>query len=149
VLASGRRPPGLLCRATAAKWAVIGFMYNSGQVCGAGSRVYVQESVYDAFLALLVQRAKELPVGDGFDWANSLGPVASKAQVRPALPHLFGSLSTFQYERVWSYIESGKAEGARVVLGGEKRDSKGFFVDPTIFVDIRPEMKIVKEEVRP
>jgi aldehyde dehydrogenase (NAD+) len=49
---------------------------------------------------------------------------------------------------VWGFIESGKSEGARVVCGGEKRNTKGFYVDPTIFVDIRPNMKIVKEEVR-
>ncbi|KAF7355223.1 Aldehyde dehydrogenase [Mycena sanguinolenta] len=73
---------------------------------------------------------KELVFGNGFESETSGGPVVSKAQ----------------YDKIWGYIESGKQEGAKVVLGGNKRSGKGFFVDPTIFTDIRPNMKIVKEE---
>ncbi|KAK7470746.1 hypothetical protein VKT23_002166 [Stygiomarasmius scandens] len=116
----------------AANWAALGICYNSGQDCTAGSRVYVQDTVYDKFMEILVSKVKATNFGDGFDDTVAGGPVVSKTQ----------------YDRVWSYIESGKAEGAKVVLGGEKRPGKGFFVDPTIFADIRPGMKIVKEEVR-
>jgi len=56
-------------------------------------------------------------------------------------------VSKTQYDRVWGYIESGKAEGAKAVLGGKKRPGKGYYVDPTIFTEIRPDMKIVKEEI--
>lgn len=74
----------------------------------------MQASVYDKFIQLLVKKAKEFVVGDPFDEATAGGPLISKVQ----------------YDRVWSYIESGKKEGAKVVVGGEKRTSKGFFVDP-------------------
>ncbi|TFK28821.1 NAD-aldehyde dehydrogenase [Coprinopsis marcescibilis] len=115
----------------AANWAALGICYNTGQDCTAGSRVYAQESVYDKFLELLVQKVKAQVIGDGLDDRTGAGPVVSK----------------IQYDRVWGYIEAGKNQGAHVVLGGQKRDSKGFYVDPTIFTDIKPEMKIVKEEI--
>nr|GAT54025.1 NAD-aldehyde dehydrogenase [Mycena chlorophos] len=115
----------------AASWAALGICYNSGQDCTAGSRVYVQESIQEKFIEALVSKVKQLSFGDGLDEATSAGPLVSKAQ----------------YDRVWGYIESGKAEGAQVILGGTKRSGKGFFVDPTIFVGIQPHMKIVKEEI--
>jgi len=115
----------------AANWAALGICYNSGQDCTAGSRVYVEETIYDAFIELLVSKVKELVFGDGLDDKTSGGPVVSKTQ----------------YDRIWAYIESGKQEGAKVALGGNKRTGKGFFVDPTIFTDIRSDMKIVKEEI--
>jgi len=115
----------------AANWAALGILYNTGQDCTAGSRLYVQDTIYDKFVALLVSKAKELVVGDGFEEKTTAGPVVSKTQ----------------YDKVHGYIEAGKKEGAKVILGGEKRSGKGFFVDPTIFTDIRPNMKIVKEEI--
>ncbi|KAJ6509903.1 NAD-aldehyde dehydrogenase [Mycena vitilis] len=114
----------------AANWAALGICYNSGQDCSAGSRIYVQESIHDKFVELLVSKVKELVYGNGLDAKSHGGPVVSK----------------IQYDRVWSYIEAGKQEGANVAVGGTKRTGKGFFVDPTIFTDIRPDMKIVKEE---
>lgn len=99
----------------AANWAALGILYNTGQDCTAGSRVYVQDTIYDKFVALLVSKAKELVVGDGFDENTTAGPVVSKTQ----------------YDKVLSYIEAGKQEGAEAVLGGEKRSGKGFFIDPT------------------
>jgi len=116
---------------TAASWAALGICYNSGQDCTAGSRVYVQDSIYDKFLDLLVSKVKDQIVGDGFDEKSGCGPVVSQGQ----------------YDRVWSYIESGKQEGADVVMGGEKREGKGYYIDPTIFTSIHPNMKIVKEEI--
>lgn len=115
----------------AANWVALGFCYNTGQDCTAGSRVYVQESIYNKFLDILVPKVKSTIIGDGFDEKSTGGPVISKVQ----------------YDKVWSYIESGKAEGAKAVLGGEKRAGKGFYVDPTIFTEIRPDMRIVKEEI--
>ncbi|KAF5364220.1 hypothetical protein D9756_000710 [Leucocoprinus leucothites] len=115
----------------AANWAALGICYNTGQDCTAGSRVYVQESIYDKFTELLVARVKATVIGDGFDEQTTGGPVVSKGQ----------------YDRVWNYIEAGKQEGAKAILGGVKRTGKGFYVDPTIFADIRPDMKIVKEEI--
>ncbi|KAI0698901.1 aldehyde dehydrogenase domain-containing protein [Cytidiella melzeri] len=115
----------------AANWAALGILYNTGQDCTAGSRLYVQESIHDKFVEILVGKAKELTVGDGFDEKVGGGPVVSKVQ----------------YDKVWSYIESGKQQGAKLVLGGEKRSSKGYYVDPTIFTNITPEMKIVQDEI--
>ncbi|KAI6119426.1 aldehyde dehydrogenase domain-containing protein [Pisolithus croceorrhizus] len=111
----------------AANWACLGILYNTGQDCTAGSRLYVQDTIYDKFLALLVEKAKQLVIGDGFDERSGGGPVVSKAQ----------------YDKVWSYIESGKSQGAKLVLGGEKRPGKGFFVDPTIFTDVTHNMRII------
>ncbi|KZP05880.1 NAD-aldehyde dehydrogenase [Athelia psychrophila] len=115
----------------AANWAALGIFYNTGQDCSAGSRVYVQDTIYDEFLAVLVRKAKECLVGDGFDAKFSAGPLVSK----------------LQYEKVHGYIESGKSEGAKVAVGGTRREGKGYFLDPTIFTDIKPTMKIVKEEI--
>ncbi|KAF5388283.1 hypothetical protein D9615_000287 [Tricholomella constricta] len=96
-----------------------------------GSRVYVQDTVYDKFIILLVSKVKAQVIGDGLDEKSGGGPVVSKGQ----------------YDKVWGYIEAGKQEGAKAILGGAKRSGKGFFVEPTIFTEIRPEMKIVKEEI--
>ncbi|KIJ70182.1 hypothetical protein HYDPIDRAFT_104857 [Hydnomerulius pinastri MD-312] len=115
----------------AANWACLGILYNTGQDCTAGSRLYVQDSIYDKFVALLVTKAKELVIGDGFDEKSGGGPVVSKTQ----------------YDKVWGYIENGKAQGAKLALGGQKRPGKGFFVDPTIFTDVKQDMKIVQDEI--
>ncbi|KAG1806904.1 aldehyde dehydrogenase domain-containing protein [Suillus plorans] len=111
----------------AANWACLGVLYNTGQDCTAGSRLYVQDTIYDKFVSLLVSKAKELVIGDGFDEKSGGGPLVSKTQ----------------FDKVWRYIESGRAQGAKVVLGGQKRPGKGFFVDPTIFTDINANMDIV------
>ncbi|KAF4574882.1 aldehyde dehydrogenase (NAD(P)(+)) ald5 [Pleurotus pulmonarius] len=111
----------------AANWVALGIGYNTGQDCTAGSRLYVQDTIYDKFVTLLVGKMKELVVGNGFDDASGAGPVVSKTQ----------------YDRVWSYIEAGKQAGAKVAIGGEKRQGKGYFVDPTIFTDITSDMKII------
>ncbi|EKM59608.1 uncharacterized protein PHACADRAFT_250213 [Phanerochaete carnosa HHB-10118-sp] len=115
----------------AANWAALGILYNTGQDCTAGSRVYVQDTVYDKFIQILVIKAKQLVIGDGFDEATGGGPVVSKVQ----------------YDKIWSYIEAGKQQGAQCILGGEKRSGKGYYVDPTIFTNITPDMKIVQEEI--
>ncbi|KAF8192501.1 aldehyde dehydrogenase domain-containing protein [Pholiota molesta] len=99
----------------AANWAALGICYNTGQDCTAGSRLYVQESIYTKFVDLLVAKVKAQIIGDGFNDKTGGGPVVSKGQ----------------YDRVWNYIESGKKAGAKIVLGGEKRTGKGYWVDPT------------------
>jgi len=91
----------------------------------------VQDSIYHKFLELLVAKVKALNIGNGFDDTVAGGPLVSKQQ----------------YDRVWNYIQAGKEEGATLVLGGEERKGKGYFVSPTIFTDIKPSMKIVQEEI--
>ncbi|TFK43622.1 NAD-aldehyde dehydrogenase [Crucibulum laeve] len=115
----------------AASWAALGICYNSGQDCTAGSRVYIQDTIYEKFVKTLVEKVKAQVTGDGLDDKTGGGPVVSKGQ----------------YDRVWGYIEAGKQEGANVVLGGTKRSGKGYWVDPTIFTNIKQNMKIVKEEI--
>ncbi|KAF7331987.1 Aldehyde dehydrogenase [Mycena kentingensis (nom. inval.)] len=115
----------------AARWTALGFCYNSGQDCTAGSRAIIQESIKEKFMEALISAVKALSFGDGMDETSSAGPVVSKGQ----------------YDRIWGYIESGKQEGAKLALGGVKRPGKGFFVDPTIFTEVQPHMKIVQEEI--
>jgi aldehyde dehydrogenase (NAD+) len=116
----------------AANWAALGILYNTGQDCTAGSRLYVQDTIYDKFVTTLAAKAKELVIGDGFDEKSGGGPVVCAS---PSEADLFSSarikVSKTQYDRVWSYIESGKKQGARVIVGGERRTTPGYWVDAT------------------
>lgn len=102
--------------------------YNQGQVCCAGSRLFVHEDIYDEFVKMSVERAQLRTVGDPFDEGNEQGPQVSKDQ----------------FERVLRYIREGQAEGAKLQTGGEAAGEKGFFVQPTIFTDVTDDMKIAK-----
>jgi aldehyde dehydrogenase (NAD+) len=119
----------------AVKWSHVGIMYNQGQVCTATSRILVQEGIYDKFVELFREYvSKASVVGDPFKDDTFQGPQVTKAQ----------------FERVLSYIESGKSEGAKLVAGGEAYKDvggKGFFISPTIFTDVKDNMKIYREEV--
>lgn len=120
----------------AAKWAHIGIMSNQGQICTATSRVIVQESIYDKFVELFTKVVKETSkVGDPFSDDTFQGPQVTKAQ----------------YERVLSYVESGKSEGATLASGGvpykNVGDGKGFFIEPTVFTQVKDNMKIYREEI--
>ncbi|KAH6971482.1 aldehyde dehydrogenase domain-containing protein [Ilyonectria sp. MPI-CAGE-AT-0026] len=112
-------------------WVNFGIYYNHGQICCAGSRIYVQEGIYDKFLEALKKRAEANNVGDPFQEETFQGP----------------QVSQLQYDRVMSYIDSGRTEGATVVTGGSRLGDKGYFIQPTIFSDVRPDMKIMQEEI--
>jgi aldehyde dehydrogenase (NAD+) len=115
----------------ALRGAMTGIFYNKGEVCAAGSRLFLEERVHDDFMTKLTERVKGLKVGDPMDKATRMGPVVSKQQM----------------ETVLSYIESGKREGARLVAGGSRIGSKGYFVEPTIFDGVTNQMKIAREEI--
>jgi len=117
----------------AVKWAANGIFFNMGQVCIAGSRIFVQEGIYDAFLTQFTAIAKYLTsaTGDPFSNETQHGPQVSQTQ----------------FERVMGYIESGKQQGATLHTGGERHGDEGYFIQPTIFTDVKPEMKIVQEEI--
>jgi acyl-CoA reductase-like NAD-dependent aldehyde dehydrogenase len=118
----------------AVRGALTGIFYNKGEVCAAGSRLFLEDSIHDQFMSKLTDRVKSLKVGDPMDKATRMGPVVSKGQM----------------ETVLSYIESGKQEGARLVAGGGRADvgtGKGYFVQPTIFDGVTNEMKIAREEI--
>jgi len=120
---------------TAVDYALFGIFCNQGQVCSAGSRLILEDKIYDKFIARLVDRAKKIKVGSGFDQETEMGPLVSKIQM----------------DKVLNYIEVGKKEGAKLVCGGNKINTEelrdGFFVEPTIFIDTTPDMTIVKEEI--
>ncbi|EFX06211.1 aldehyde dehydrogenase [Grosmannia clavigera kw1407] len=112
-------------------WVNFGIYYNHGQTCCAGSRVYVQEGIYDKFVAAFKARAEKNKVGDPFHEETFQGPQVSK----------------LQFDRVMSYIKAGKEEGAKCVTGGGRHGDKGYFIQPTIFSDVRQDMKIMQEEI--
>ncbi|MFK9119339.1 aldehyde dehydrogenase family protein [Peribacillus frigoritolerans] len=111
--------------------ALMGIMFNQGQVCCAGSRLYIQKKSYDNVVADLVSHAKNFKQGAGLDPTTQIGPLVSGEQL----------------ERVGSYIEKGKSEGAEVVTGGNYGQGEGYFVTPTIFAGVEDEMTIAKEEI--
>jgi aldehyde dehydrogenase (NAD+) len=119
----------------AAKWAHIGIMSNMGQICTATSRVLVQEGCYDKFVAQFKEVVKSTSkVGDPFSDDTFQGPQVTKAQ----------------YEKVLGYIESGKEEGANLATGGAPHKDvggKGFFIEPTVFTEVKETMKIYREEI--
>jgi betaine-aldehyde dehydrogenase len=114
-----------------AREAVASVFANAGQDCCARSRVIVERSIYDRFVDAMVGAAQALIVGDPLDPATQMGPLISAAQ----------------RERTESYIAAGRAEGARLVCGGERLDRPGYFLRPAVFAEGRPRMRIVDEEI--
>jgi aldehyde dehydrogenase (NAD+) len=116
----------------AVRGAMTGIFYNKGEVCAAGSRLFVEAPIHEEFVAKLTDRVKTLKVGDPMDKSTRMGPVVSKAQM----------------DTVMSYIESGTREGAKLVAGGKRAGSgNGYFVEPTIFDGVNNTMTIAREEI--
>ncbi|CAN1765737.1 Aldehyde dehydrogenase family 2 member C4 [Linum perenne] len=116
--------------------ALFGILYNKGEVCVASSRVYVQEGIYEEFVKKLSVKAKEWVVGDPFHPASRLGPQVYNVHVDKA-----------QYEKILSYIEQGKKEGATLLTGGKAAANKGYYILPTVFTDVKEDMKIATDEI--
>jgi aldehyde dehydrogenase (NAD+) len=115
----------------AVKAAASGIFFNSGQVCSAGSRILAHTDIYDEVVERLVARAQAIQVGDPKDARTSMGPLVSEVQMK----------------RVLDYIEIGKREGARLATGGTRVGDTGYFVSPTVFVDVEHTMRISQEEI--
>ena len=118
----------------AVKGAINGIFYGKGEVCNAGSRLFVEKKVQDEFLEKLVARAKKLQPADPLDPKTRLGAIVSQEQMQTVL----------------SYVETGKREGAKLIAGGKRVSvdgGKGFFLEPTIFGDVTNDMKIAQEEI--
>jgi len=115
----------------AVKWADFGIYPNAGQMCSAGSRIYVQEGIYDKFLERFKTLSLSKKLGDPLDPETNQGPQVSRSQL----------------DRVLGYINSGKTDGATVETGGLQHGNEGFFVQPTIFTGVSPSMKIAQEEI--
>ena len=111
--------------------ALNGVMFNQGQVCCAGSRVFIQKKNYDNVVADMASHAKNIKQGAGLDPKTQIGPLVSEEQQK----------------RVLSYIEKGVSEGAEVLTGGGKPQDDGYFVSPTIFAAVKDEMTIAREEI--
>jgi acyl-CoA reductase-like NAD-dependent aldehyde dehydrogenase len=122
--------PDLDKAATAAAFAIF---FNQGEMCSAGSRLLVQDSIKDALLEKIAKVGRDMQPGDPLDPATKLGAIVDETQMK----------------RVLSYIDAGKADGAKVSLGGSRvrADSGGFFVEPTVFDGVRPDMRIAREEI--
>ncbi|HTU82688.1 MAG TPA: aldehyde dehydrogenase family protein [Candidatus Acidoferrales bacterium] len=119
---------------TAVDYALFGIFANAGQVCSAGSRLLLERSLHDRFVDRLVERAKKIRVGDGFDPQTEMGPI----------------ISPVHRERVEGYLEAGKSEGAQLLCGGNRLGGEladGNFIAPTIFDRTSPSMRIVREEI--
>ena len=118
----------------AVKGAINGIFYGKGEVCNAGSRLFIESKVQDEFLEKLAARASKMRPADPLDPKTRMGAIVSQEQMQSVL----------------SYIEAGKSEGAKLVAGGNRvslEGSKGYFVEPTIFRDVRNDMKIAREEI--
>jgi len=111
--------------------AQVGLFFNCGQCCIASSRVYVQESIYDAFVAKCIESARKQKLLHPTDPTCDQGPVVDR----------------LQFDRVLGYIERGKSDGATLLCGGERAGDKGFWVQPTVFGDVTDDMAIAKEEI--
>ena len=116
---------------TAVDYALFGIYANAGQVCSAGSRLVLEQSLHDRFLGRLVERAKKIRIGNGFDPQTEMGPLVSARQM----------------ERVQNYIAVGIDEGAKMECGGKRVGDRGCFIEPTIFTHTNPGMRVVQEEI--
>jgi len=130
----GGKSPNIICDdadlEAAVGWSAFGLFFNQGQVCCAGSRIYVQESIYDKFMEKFQAKVASLKIGDPFRADTFQGP----------------QVSQLQFDRIMAYIDDGKKSGT-ALTGGNRIGDKGFFIEPTIFTDVNPDAKIVKEEI--
>jgi acyl-CoA reductase-like NAD-dependent aldehyde dehydrogenase len=120
---------------TAVANALFGLYTNTGQICSAGTRLLVQDSIYDAFVDKFAERSRQIRVGNPLDFATRMGPLVSEEQLR----------------KVERYVQIGQREGARMVCGGARPDdaelANGFYFAPTVFADVSNKMQIAQEEI--
>jgi len=131
----GGKSPNVILADADLKFAIPGsanaIFFNQGQVCTAGSRLFVHQSIFDRVVEGLAGETKKLKVGPGINPANNMGPLVSEEQLN----------------RVCGYLDFGAKEGAKTVVGGKRMGDTGYFVEPTVLVDVTPEMKVVREEI--
>jgi phenylacetaldehyde dehydrogenase len=111
--------------------AASGIFFNQGQCCCAGSRLFVEQPMFDRVVEGVAEEAKKIKIGPGLDPTTQMGPLVSDEQLA----------------RVCGYLESGFAEGAKAVVGGRKLGEKGYFVEPTVLVNTKPDMQVIREEI--
>lgn len=111
--------------------ALLAIFYNKGEICVAGSRVLVQEGIYDEFVKKITEKVKSWVVGDPFDPKVKYGPQVDKKQM----------------DKILKYIEHGKKEGATLVTGGKRIGDVGYYVEPTIFTNVKEDSLIAQDEI--
>jgi phenylacetaldehyde dehydrogenase len=118
---------------SAAVGAANAIFFNHGQCCCAGSRLFIEQKAYDKVMPTLIDHAQKIKLGPGMDLATEMGPLVSSEQ----------------YERVTGFLDSGKKGGGKASAGGgrPKNLDKGYFVQPTVFTDVKPDAKILNEEI--
>lgn len=116
----------------AVKWSHSGIMSNKGEICTATSRILVQQDIYDDFIQRFKAQVKDVSIiGDQWNPNTFQGPQVTRSQ----------------YDRVLSFIETGKSEGATLLCGGKAQEGTGFFIQPTVFTDVKDTMRIYREEI--
>lgn len=115
----------------AVEYALFAIFANQGQVCSAGSRLILQDSLYERFVEQLLIKVKQIKIGSGMEEDTLMGPLVSKDQL----------------ETVLNYVNIGINEGATLLCGGKRIEGQGYFMEPAIFTDTTPEMRIVQEEI--
>jgi phenylacetaldehyde dehydrogenase len=107
------------------------WLFNHGQCCVAGTRLYVQDGIFDDFTQAVAEAASKVKIGPGLDPTTQLGPLISQEQ----------------FDKVTAYLREGLADGARALTGGRRWGDTGYFVEPTVFVDVQPQFSVVREEI--
>lgn len=129
----GGKSPNIIAKKAnldvAVNQASMGLFLNAGQCCIAASRTFVHSSHYNEFVKRSIDAAKKIKVGNPLDADTDQGPLVSKEQ----------------YDRVMGYIDKGVKEGAKLVAGGKRVGTKGYFIEPTIFADVTDDMIIAKD----
>jgi aldehyde dehydrogenase (NAD+) len=115
----------------AVEGSFFGLFWFEGQCCSAGSRLFVQKGIHDAFIERMLARTRREKLGDPFDPQTTQGPLVNEEQ----------------YDKVMGYIRSGRDTGATLLTGGHRWGDRGYFIEPTVFDDVRDEMKIAREEI--
>ncbi len=107
------------------------WLFNHGQCCVAGTRLYVEDRIFDDFTQAVAEAASKVKIGPGLDPTTELGPLISQEQ----------------FDKVTAYLRAGLADGARALTGGRRWGDTGYFVEPTVFVDVKPQFSVVREEI--
>src|SRR5580700_2845351 len=131
----GGKSPNIIFRDSdldaAVQSATRGVFFNSGQVCTAGTRIFIEQGIYEEFVERLVKHSESMTLGDPLHESTRMGPVVSKEQ----------------FDRVRNYLDIGKSEGATVATGGDVVSGAGYYVRPTIFAGVHNQMRIAREEI--
>lgn len=108
-----------------------GFLFNHGQTCTAGTRLLIEDRIFDEFTAGVAEFASSLKIGPGLDPTNDIGPLVSEEQLT----------------KVTDYLQAGLHQGARALAGGSRHGDSGFYVEPTLLVDVKPGFTVYQEEI--